>query len=273
MAATSCRGRASQPHLVVFITDGDPNEVVREDRVTYDPGNPTLAQNEYELEGAARRATRRRTRTRTPPRRAVPNANALKAQGSHILTVAVGSRTRAARSRSRASSPSPARTSSAARAPSTSSTDDVYRGAELRRSRGRDARGRVPALRAFGERAEAASITIPTRRSTTCSPPQGWSMTATASPPPATGCCRRAPRARRPRARPAPTASSTSSGPPRRPSARPSRSTEVVQAGYFNDPSATKCTYRTPDFPNDRPLPGFSATNGGFTGTSRTRRS
>ena len=33
----------------MFITDGDPNEIVRKDQVTYDPGNPNVAANEYEL--------------------------------------------------------------------------------------------------------------------------------------------------------------------------------------------------------------------------------
>ena len=84
------RPSPSTPHLVVFITDGDPNEVVREDRVTYDPGNPV----------GRRTSTSARCRSidnetsdasENPAKdRAVPNANALKAQGSHILTVAVG---------------------------------------------------------------------------------------------------------------------------------------------------------------------------------------
>ena len=75
----------------MFITDGDPNRIVRNDRVTYDPGNPNLAQNEYELQDPARRPTRRRSADENPAKdRAVPNANALKAQGSHILTIAVG---------------------------------------------------------------------------------------------------------------------------------------------------------------------------------------
>ena len=85
------RPSQATPHLIVFITDGDPNEIVREDQVTYDPGNPTPAQNEYELQGAARPTTRSPSASEHPAKdRAVPNANALKAQGSHILTVAVG---------------------------------------------------------------------------------------------------------------------------------------------------------------------------------------
>ena len=86
------RPSAQQPHLAVFITDGDPNEIVREDRVTYDPGNPYVSANEYELKvplskdsevTSADTTNRRRTApSRTPTR--------VKAQGSHILTVAVG---------------------------------------------------------------------------------------------------------------------------------------------------------------------------------------
>ena len=77
-------------HLVVFITDGDPNEIVRNDRVTYDPGNPNEAAERIRAQGAARRQRATRRRRKPAKNRAVPNANALKAKGSHILAVAVG---------------------------------------------------------------------------------------------------------------------------------------------------------------------------------------
>ncbi len=79
------RPSRTSPHLVVFITDGDPNEIVRKDRVTYDPGNPNLAQNEYELKIPLADNETSNADKNPAKDRAVPNANALKGQGSHIL--------------------------------------------------------------------------------------------------------------------------------------------------------------------------------------------
>ena len=54
------------------------------------PGNPNLAQNEYELKIPLASDETTSTDENPAKDRAVSNANALKAQGSHILTVAVG---------------------------------------------------------------------------------------------------------------------------------------------------------------------------------------
>ena len=78
------------PHLTLFITDGNPNQMVREDQVTYDPGNPTVAQNEYELKVPLSDGEQTQSSENPATLRAVPNANALKATGSHVLAVAVG---------------------------------------------------------------------------------------------------------------------------------------------------------------------------------------
>ena len=75
----------------MFITDGDPNEIIREDRVTYNPGNTNDQPERVRAQGPARRRRGDLGAQRTAAKdRAVPNANAIKAQGSHILTVAVG---------------------------------------------------------------------------------------------------------------------------------------------------------------------------------------
>ncbi len=79
-----------QPHLVVFITDGNPNRVIREDRVTYDPGNPSQTANEYENKVPLSSSEIQRASERVSSNRAVANSNGVKAAGSHVLTIAVG---------------------------------------------------------------------------------------------------------------------------------------------------------------------------------------
>src|SRR4051794_2144721 len=75
------RPSAQQPHLTVFITDGDPNEIIRNTVSANDYENKVpLSTTQVQSQGdnnAAKDA-------------AVPNANAIKGQGSHILAVAVG---------------------------------------------------------------------------------------------------------------------------------------------------------------------------------------
>ena len=75
------RPSAQQPHLTVFITDGDPNEVIRGSvsQVDYETRVPLGLSQVQELYDSNRAKDA-----------AVPNANAVKAQGSHILAIAVG---------------------------------------------------------------------------------------------------------------------------------------------------------------------------------------
>jgi uncharacterized repeat protein (TIGR01451 family) len=72
---------ADIPHLTVFITDGNPNVVVNESKVT---------QSEYETKVPLDDDETISADEDDAADRAVPNANALKALNSHILTVAVG---------------------------------------------------------------------------------------------------------------------------------------------------------------------------------------
>jgi Mg-chelatase subunit ChlD len=81
------RPSAVIPHLVVFLTDGDPTASIRIDRVT---------QQEYETKvplnsssGSAGEVwTNQNSGVAVTP--AIPNANALKAEGSHMLALGVG---------------------------------------------------------------------------------------------------------------------------------------------------------------------------------------
>ncbi len=84
------RPSGTQPHLVVFITDGNPNKIIRTDRVTYDPGNPSVTQNEYENKVPLNDNEVSNSGEDPASARAVSNANGLKLQGSHVLTIAVG---------------------------------------------------------------------------------------------------------------------------------------------------------------------------------------
>ena len=81
----------TRPRLVVFITDGDPNEVVNLQKVTYSPNN-TDAGHRTSTSCRCRSPTSQITQTdeNAAKDRAVPNANAVKQQGAHVLTIAVG---------------------------------------------------------------------------------------------------------------------------------------------------------------------------------------
>lgn len=81
------RPDANIPHLTVFITDGDPNQVIRGDRVAAAPGDDAYSGTVPLDEDDDTQSTTAATATAN----AVPNANAVKAQGSHVLAVAVGS--------------------------------------------------------------------------------------------------------------------------------------------------------------------------------------
>lgn len=84
------RPSQDQPHLVLFITDGDPTEAVRWDETTYDPGNPIAAANEYENKIPLDDDEVQSADSDLGDTRAIPNANGIKFQGSHILTVGIG---------------------------------------------------------------------------------------------------------------------------------------------------------------------------------------
>jgi uncharacterized repeat protein (TIGR01451 family) len=85
------RPSESKPHLVMFITDGDPTEAIDWNRVTYLKDSPNPALNEYELKIPLTGDEETNGSDANPGKdRAVPNANGIKFQGSHMFTVGIG---------------------------------------------------------------------------------------------------------------------------------------------------------------------------------------
>src|SRR3954447_24710409 len=167
------RPSAQQPHLTVFITDGDPNEIIRN----------TVSNNDYAtkvpLSSSQVVAESNSNRAKDA---AVPNANAIKGQGSHILAVAVGSGL---------SSPASLDRLIAVSGPDVFSglgtfdisTDDVYRVADFSELE--------DALREAAFQLCAPSITVrkyvdvtPDPGTDDLVPASDWDMTATTSPVP-----------------------------------------------------------------------------------------
>jgi uncharacterized repeat protein (TIGR01451 family) len=261
------RPSQATPHLVVFITDGDPNKIVKGgSSVTYDPGNPSVGQNEYELKVPLSDDEVSGADDDDARDNAVPNANALKAAGSHVLVVAVGSGLSSSSSLDRIVDISGPDVFSGS-GTFDITTDDVYKEPDFSKLE--------DALRDAAFQLCSPSVNVrklvdvnPDPAVDDLQPGIGWSMTATASPTPAAWVL--------------PVGASgasatTTTGPDGfanfqwstpTPVDSSVSVTEVVQAGFVNDPAATTCTYRTPDQPTDTPLPGFSATAGGFSGTA-----
>jgi hypothetical protein len=67
------------PHLTVFITDGDPNEIIRSTVLPGDYRNK-VPLSTTQVQGQSNNNAAKDA--------AVPNANAIKGQGSHILAIA-----------------------------------------------------------------------------------------------------------------------------------------------------------------------------------------
>ena len=250
------RPSADLPHLTVFITDGDPNKIIRDDQVT-----PTEYQTKVPLSDSEVADANNTQATD----RAVPNANAIKAQGSHILAVAVGAGLTNPQSLARLIRVSGPNVYSGV-GDFDITTHDVYRVPDFANLEA--------ALREAAFQLCAPSVNIrkqtdenPDPAVDDLQPGQGWSMTANVTPVPAGWVL--------PSTGTGSTATSTTGADGfvtfQWTNAGPITSnitvTEVVQPGYENDPSATRCTFRTPDNPTDRPLPGFNATNGRFSGT------
>ncbi len=258
------------PHLTVFITDGDPNLIIRQDRVTFDPGNPIEAQNQYErqvpLLSTPANVNQTQSASENPAKnRAVPNANALKAQKSHVLSIAVGNGLQNPASLSRiiaVSGPDVFPDTG----PFNIATTDVYREPNFALLEA--------ALREAAFQLCAPSVNVrklidhnPDPAVDDLQPAQDWSMSALAVPEPDTWVA------------PVGATGNTATGPTgpdgfvnfQWTTAAPVDSTvtvsEVVQPGYTYDRTATTCTYRTPDAPTDRPLPDFVTTTTGFRGT------
>ena len=167
------RPSAERPHLTVFITDGDPNEIIK------NSCQPTDYENKVPLSANQVQSTSDSNQAKDA---AVPNANAIKGQGSHILAVAVGAGLNSAASLNRIIDVSGPDVFSGA-GTFDISTDDVYRVADFASSRRRCARPRSSCAHRRS-RCASTSTSRPTRARTTSFPRADWDMTATASPVP-----------------------------------------------------------------------------------------
>ncbi len=194
----------------------------------------------------------------------MPNANGLKAKGSHILALGVGNGLTSQSSLDRMIAVSGPDVFSGT-GTFNISTHDVYREPDFSKLE--------QALRAAAFQLCAPSVNIrklvdeDPSAGENLQPGVGWSMNATVSPTPSSWVL--------PPAGAVPS-TTTTTGPDgfanfqwRKTTAGSSTIavTEALQAGYVNDQAATHCTYRTPDAPTDQPLPGFTPTTNGFNGT------
>jgi hypothetical protein len=245
------------PHLVLFITDGDPTAVIRTNQVT---------QAEYETKVPLDNAevqTGQNSDVALQP--AIPNANAIKAQSSHILAIGVGAALANAASLSRLVAISGPDVFDGTGTFDISTTD-VYREEDFALLEA--------ALREAAFQLCAPSVNIdkfidqnPDPAVDDLVPGEGWTMIAEVDPEPASWVLP-----------PGATGSTATgvTGPDgfvnfQWTTAAPTDSSiavaEEVQAGFFNDPAATTCSFITPDLTTPTPLPDLIATPGGFTAT------
>ena len=196
---------------------------------------------------------------------AVPNANAVKGQGSHILAVAVGAGLNSQSSLNRIIAVSGPDVFSGAGTFDISTRRRLSRGG-LRRPGGGAARGRVPAVRAVGHGAQARRPHARPWHGRPRSRRADWDLTTTASPVPAKWVL------------PANGAGSTATvatdangfatfqwttaAPTSSQVSVTEENPALVPPGFVNDPSATSCVVRTPDTAGDRPLPVTTTPNG-----------
>jgi LPXTG-motif cell wall-anchored protein len=244
------------PHLTLFITDGNPNRIIREDRVDRVEYATVVPLADSDMTDAG---------NDTAAGRAVPNANALKTTGSHILAVAVGDGLSGSGTLNRLISISDDDVFPDT-GPFDISTTDIYREEDFSLLQ--------EALRDAAFQLCAPSVNIhksvdenPDPAVDDLQPGHDWTMEATVAPTPAAWVL------------PPGATGSTATGTTgadgfvnfQWSTAAPVESTisvtETVEPGYENDPSATTCVYITPDVPTPTPMPDFVATDGGFSGT------
>jgi len=251
-----------RPHLVVFITDGDPNRVI--DR-------SDINQNEYETVLPISSNDTQSVNENQAADAAVPNANAIKGMGSHILAIAVGNALQNQQSLNRL-----VRVSGPDIFDGTGifdiTNDDIYRVPDFDQL--------AAALEEAAFQLCAPSVTVrklvdntPDPGTDDAVPAAGWGITAQVTtgspftwilPAGATGGSA--------------TTSTDGAG-----FATfqwdlavlgDSTVTITEQAagafGLVNDPTATSCVFRTPDVPGDRPLP-IVVGDGQFTATVSAR--
>jgi uncharacterized repeat protein (TIGR01451 family) len=265
------RPSATRPHITVFITDGDPNQIVRTDRVTYDPGNPVTAQNEYERKVPLSTDEVDDADEDRASDRAVSNANGLKAMDSHVLAIAVGKGLTSNSSLNRLIDVSGPNVLTSGQ-PFTVGTD-VYRVPDFDELE-QGMRDLVFALCAPVVNVQKFIDITPDPGTDDLLPASGWEMTGVVTPTPASW------------AQPAGASGSTAVGVTGadgfvafdwRPSSQGNQAITVTEEdpgavlpGFVNDPTATSCTFRTPT-QSDSPLT-ITVGDGTFTAPSIPRQ-
>jgi hypothetical protein len=250
---------SDQPHLTVFITDGDPNKVIRTDNVTPDQYKNKVPLDSHQVADASEDAA---------ADRAVPNANAIKATGSHILAIAVGNGLSSSASLNRLKKVSGPDVYDGTGTFDISTTD-IYREPDFSKLK--------DALREAAFQLCAPSITVrkmvdltPDTGVSDAVPGPGFDLTAQVSPTPKSWTI--------PKNGSGNTATNETDGngfasfqwETNKPTSSNATINEEDPSGVIPGlvfrPDLTSCTYRTPDHPDDQNLPttstalGFSTT-------------
>ena len=250
---------SEQPHLTVFITDGDPTAVIKD----------TVSDNDYRTKvPLSDNQAQSQVDNNRAKDYAVPNANAVKSQGSHVLVIAVGAGLNSQSSLNRLIDISGPDVYSGS-GTFDISTHDIYRVADFSNLE--------EAMREAAFQLCAPSITV--RKLVDLTPDPGtddlvpapdWDMTATANPVPARWVL--------PAAAVGATATQTTdangfatfqwttASPTNSQVSITEQNPAGVPPGFVNDPAATSCVARTPDSSGDITLP-ITLTPNGFSTT------
>ena len=248
----------SVPHLTVFITDGDPTQIIRNDRVTDDEYRNKVPLDDNETTGADKNPA---------ADRAVANANDLKTQGSHILVVAVGNGVSSGSSLARIEKISgpDVYDGSDPNVEFDISTDDVFREDDFEKLK--------DALREAAFQLCSPSVTVQKVVDLTPDPDSlddalpgsGWEISGSVSGDFAWVL----PVAEDPGTNPKNTTTDASGFAtfqwrPADEDAFDFVAAETIQNGFINEQAQTSCTYRTPDEPDDQALTLGSVGDGTF---------
>ncbi|HRX59665.1 MAG TPA: VWA domain-containing protein [Candidatus Competibacter sp.] len=250
------RNNFQVPHLTVFITDGDPNQIIRSDNVTAAEYANKVPLADSETTGVSEN---------TAADHAVANANNLKAQGSHVLTIAVGSGLSSTSSLNRLIKVSGPDVYDGV-GDFDISTDDIYREPDFSKLK--------DALRKAAFQLCSPSVTVQKLIDRTpdpgttddAVPGAGWVIEGAVTAP--GGYAWVLPVAESPGTGPKSTNTdstgfatfqwlSNAAG------ASNFTAIETIQSGFTNAQNETQCTYRTPDEPNDQLLT-ITPGNGSF---------
>lgn len=280
----------NRAHLVLFITDGNPNRAINTSMVPWNPNDPGGSPYGSLLPLATGQTT---TYSNTDSgfdaahRPAIPNANALKADGSKVLAIAVGDGLAGGTTLTRLQNVSGPDTYPGTQPAFDIETTDVYRQpdfAELQAS-----------LRSAAFQLCAPSVTVRKLEDHNADPDvddlqpgQGWTLDATVAPTPAAWVVPAGASGASATTTTGASGFATFQWDTTAPAVSTIAVSETPQAGWVLDPTATRCTYITPevttptDLPGSRPRPTASPARSrprpsspatSSTASSRSRRS